>query len=289
MTHSYQVTFPIRHYECDQYGHVNHVNYLRFMQEAAILASADAGFDMARHERMGRYWLIRDSDIEYLSPLVYGDSVTIRTWVNIFRRVRCQREYRFFNQHSEQVARALTDWIFLEQETNRPAAIPDELVVAFLPDGQTPEAAQREGFPQAPDPPAGVFSRTRRVQWQDIDTAGHVNNAVYLAYLQDIGVEICNAYGWPIERMSADGFGIIARRARIQYRQPALLGDTLEIETWVSDARRSTAQRHYTIRRLGETEPLVRARILWVWVDLSSQRPIRIPQDFLTDFRPNFI
>jgi len=38
--------FRVRHYECDAYGHVNHANYLRYMQEAALDASAAAGYDI---------------------------------------------------------------------------------------------------------------------------------------------------------------------------------------------------------------------------------------------------
>ncbi len=38
--------FRVRSYECDGYGHVNHANYLRYMQEAAFDASAAAGYDL---------------------------------------------------------------------------------------------------------------------------------------------------------------------------------------------------------------------------------------------------
>jgi acyl-CoA thioester hydrolase len=68
-------TFRVRHYECDAYGHLNYANYLRYMQEAAFDATAAAGYDLARYEAMGRRWLVRETDIEYLRPLRYGDSV----------------------------------------------------------------------------------------------------------------------------------------------------------------------------------------------------------------------
>jgi acyl-CoA thioester hydrolase len=81
-------TFRIRYYECDAYGHVNQAQYLRYMQEAAFDASAAAGYDTARYEEMGRTWLIRETEIEYLRPLRYGDSVRVTTWVDDFRRIR---------------------------------------------------------------------------------------------------------------------------------------------------------------------------------------------------------
>ena len=72
---THERTFRIRHYECDSYGHVNHANYVRYMQEAAFDASAAAGYDVARYEKMNRAWLVRETDITYLLPLVHGDSV----------------------------------------------------------------------------------------------------------------------------------------------------------------------------------------------------------------------
>jgi YbgC/YbaW family acyl-CoA thioester hydrolase len=83
------------------------------------------------------------------------------------------------------------------------------------------------------------------------------------------------------------GFGILARRFRIEYRQAALLGDDLEIATWISEVKRASVVRHYTIRRIADGELIARAHLLSVWVDLDSGRPIRIPDGFLNDFSSN--
>ena len=40
-----------------------------------------------------RQWLVRETDITYLRPLVYGDTVIVKTWVGDFRRVRSRRDY----------------------------------------------------------------------------------------------------------------------------------------------------------------------------------------------------
>ena len=77
----YERTFRVRYDECAAYGHVNHANYLRYMQEAAFDASADVGYDFAAYDAMNRYWLVRDTDITFLRPLVYDDTVIVKTWV----------------------------------------------------------------------------------------------------------------------------------------------------------------------------------------------------------------
>ncbi len=119
--------------------------------------------------------------------------------------------------------------------------MPIEMQIAFLPKGMPKEIAPRERFPAQPPPPPNVFSIRRQVEWRDIDTMWHVNNAIYLAYIEDVGTHVCEAHGWPMQRMTQEGFGIVARRHRIEYRQPANLGDELEIATWYSDAQRTTA------------------------------------------------
>ena len=50
MQHIHERTFRVRYYECDAYGHVNHANYLRYMQETAFDASAAVGYEIARYE-----------------------------------------------------------------------------------------------------------------------------------------------------------------------------------------------------------------------------------------------
>jgi acyl-CoA thioester hydrolase len=281
-------TFRVRHYECDPYGHVRYVSYLNYMQEAAFDASAAAGYDLARYAAMGRHWLVRETDVEYLHPLRYGDSVEVKTWVADFRRIRSRRAYELrLAGAGELVVRASTDWVFLNSSTGRPTAIPLEMIRAFFPEGPPEEAPPRPRFPAAPPPPPGAFRMRQRVEWRDIDTAQHVNNAVYLAYLEDCGVQAATVHGWPQARMQAEGFAIVARRHRIEYRQPAVLGDGLELATWISDVERDTAIRHYSVTRVSDGTLLARAQMLWGTVSASTGRPIHLPPEFVDDLAPN--
>ena len=78
------------------------------------------------------------------------------------------------------------------------------------------------------------------------------------------------------------------RRHDIEYGEPVGLDDELVISTWVSDPRRSMATRHYLLTRVSDGARVARFNSLYVWVGLDTNRPIRIPLDFLEDFRPNF-
>lgn len=282
--------YRVRHYECDALGHLNNANYLRYMQEAAFDASAAAGYDLDRYDEMGTIWLVRETDIDYLRPLRYDDRVRVTTWVEDFRRIRSRRAYEFTDETTgEQVARASTDWVYLDQKTERPRPIPPEMMAAFYPEGVPDEAPPRQRFPDAPSAPPGVFTMRRRVEWRDIDPMNHVNNATYLSYVEDCGVQVSEAHGWPMPRMFAEGFGLVARRHRIEYRIPALLGDELELSTWVSGVRSASATRHYTITRPADDLLLARVLTVWVWVDIKTGQPIRIPAHFIADFAPNIV
>ena len=288
-------TFQVRYYECDSYGRLNHTNYLRYMQEAAFDASAAAGYDLARYAAMGRHWLIRETDIEFLRPLRYGDAVQVKTWVADFQRVRSLRLYDFRMAGSDElVARAQTDWAFLESASpagrdasGRPAPIPPEMIAAFFPDGPPQAASPRSRFAAPPRPPAGAFRLRRRVEWRDIDAAQHVNNAVYLAFMEDCGLRATAACGWPLARIQAQGVAILAGGHQIEYRQPALLDDELELTTWLSGVKEASALRHYTITRAGDGALLARAHTRWGCIDLETGQPMPIPAPLLADLAPN--
>jgi acyl-CoA thioester hydrolase len=286
MPPTYVRTFRVRYYECDTFGRVNHTNYLRYMQEAAFDASAAVGYDLARYEAINRFWLVRETEVEIVRSLRYGDSVQVKTWVADFRRVRSRRMYELRLTGSEElVAQAYTDWAFLDSTTGRPVPIPPKMVAAFFPEG--PPEMMRPRFPSPPPPPPGVFRLRRWVEWGDIDSARHVNNAVYLAYMEECAMRAATAHNWPLPRMQAEGFAILARGHHIEYRQPALLGDELELVTWLSDVERTSAVRHYSVIRVSDGALLARARSLLVWTDVEMEQPVSIPPAFLRDLAPN--
>jgi acyl-CoA thioesterase FadM len=89
--------------------------------------------------------------------------------------------------------------------------------------------------------------------------------------------------------MEEEGFGIIARRYRLEYIEPAVMGDVLAVSTWVSDVKRASAIRHNTVRRLQDNTLLARAHVLWAWLNLKNGRLTRIPPHFIKDFAPNIV
>ncbi|MCP4165320.1 MAG: acyl-CoA thioesterase [Chloroflexi bacterium] len=66
-----------------------------------------------------------------------------------------------------------------------------------------------------------THEREFRIRHYECDACGHVNNAVYLAYLEEASFAVAEAFGWPLRRMMDAGFAIVARHYHIEYKQPA--------------------------------------------------------------------
>lgn len=282
--------YRVRFYECDAIGHLNNTVYVQYMHDAANQASKAIGLDRDDYLMMNRSWLVRETKIEYMAPLLYGDTVNVTTWVADMHRVRSLRLYNFNKANKGQlVARGETDWVFIDTTTGNPARIPAEIEKVYLSDQIVPQRLMRRRFPPTPMEATEVFRMRRTVEWRDLDPWGHVNNAVYLSYIEDCGMKVAQAYEWPWKRISANNFAILARSHHIEYRQPAFLDDILEISTWVSNVRRSTGTRHYVIRNAVDQALVATCHSVYVWVDIHSMKPIRIPDQFLTAFQNNVV
>ncbi len=137
-------------------GHVNNTEHVRWMQEAAIAHSTALGWPMERYREIGRTWIVRRHEIEYLAPAFAGDDLLAQTWVDSFRQVRSIRKYRILRPRDGAiVAVAQTLWVFVDTSTGRPSPIPAELIADFPlspgPPTAHPEAADRR-HPEANRP-----------------------------------------------------------------------------------------------------------------------------------------
>jgi acyl-CoA thioester hydrolase len=281
MAHTYIHRLDVRYDECDVYGHLNNAVYLRYMQEAAFRASADAGLDAQAYEKMGHLWLIRSHDIEYLEPVRAGETIEVKTWNLGFRRTLMRRAYEMRNPETDTlVARAHTDWVFLDRTSLQPRTIPPDVVAAYLDPEGASRPLDKPAFPAPPPPPEGVFLVQKRVEWRDLDAMQHLNNAVYPSYAEDAAMRLADHYGWSFKAWLDEDLAVVTRRHRIQYRQPATFEDTLEIATWLYNLRRTSATRYYTFRRLVDGELLAQMATLWALVNIHTGKLARLPEDF---------
>jgi acyl-CoA thioester hydrolase len=148
-----------------------------------------------------------------------------------------------------------------------------------------------ESFPAACFPVATAIRRVckrLKVAWRDLDPVQHVNNAIYLVYAEECGMQVIAAHRWPLTRMLKEGFAILLRRNQVQYLHPAVLGDELSISTWASDVKRSTATRYYTIRR-GRWTGAGQRTCPWGVGRFIHRKADAHPARLREDFAPNIV
>jgi acyl-CoA thioester hydrolase len=119
------------------------------------------------------------------------------------------------------------------------------------------------------------------VQPADIDGQNHVNNTVYLRWVQDVAT----AHWKSLASVDArEAIGWVVLRHEIDYKMPGNLGDEILLRTWVGGASRLKFERFTEIRRKNDNKLLAQARTVWVPIDLQTGKPTRVSADVRARF-----
>jgi len=128
---AYEYEFDVPPEAIDENDHVNNVEYVRWMQEAAVRHFDSVG-GIALMEQAGATWVVRSHHVEYLRPALRGERIRVRTWVKDFRRVMSTRTYEFVRAGDDtMLAKGETEWVLVDVKSGRPKSIPPELQALF--------------------------------------------------------------------------------------------------------------------------------------------------------------
>jgi acyl-CoA thioester hydrolase len=132
-------------------------------------------------------------------------------------------------------------------------------------------------------PPADPLEFTMGwpVRGYELDSRGHVNNAVYLSWAEEIATAHAEAAGYGREWSERRGGGWVIRRTEINYHRPAVYGDAVELTVRVELVRGVRGVRRTSIRRAGNGELFAEVLTEWVWVRLSDGRPTSVPRELV--------
>lgn len=119
------------------------------------------------------------------------------------------------------------------------------------------------------------------VRGYELDSRGHVNNAVYLSWAEEVATAHAEAAGYGREWSAHHGGGWVIRRTEITYHQPALYGDAVEVTVRVELVKGARGVRRTTIRRISDATLLADLLTEWVWVRLSDGRPTAVPRELV--------
>jgi acyl-CoA thioester hydrolase len=122
-----------------------------------------------------------------------------------------------------------------------------------------------------------IFTYSFTIPEKAADENGHVNNVMYVQWMQDVAVRHYAHVGG-VAPMQASGATWVVREHKIEYLRPAFPGEMIAAQTWVVNIRRARSLRKYRFIRQADGELLVRGETEWVLVNIETGRPLRIPE-----------
>ena len=217
----YVAGYRVRFDEAGPDGRMRTSALLRYAQDVAWRHSEFLGFDRPWYAERGLAWVVRAVDLEVLAPIPMGHTLRVSTAVIGHRRIWARRRGECRLADGAVAAVVTTDWVLLDAR-GRIVRIPSEFGVVFS-NPELPGDIARVG-PLAP--PADASSLEIRVRPHDLDPMDHVNNAVYLDWLEEALVA------------AGDGEAIAARprTIRLEYLASAAPGDEVFVRTWTDDS-----------------------------------------------------
>ncbi len=131
---------------------------------------------------------------------------------------------------------------------------------------------------------ASVYNHLIVVKPTDIDEMNHVNNVVYVQWVQDAAAAHWNKDASEDVKLK---FNWVVMRHEIDYRSPALPGDELIAKTWVDNYDGAKSTRMVRIIREKDEKILAEARTTWCLLNASNNRPVRAGDEIKNVFKPS--
>lgn len=122
---------------------------------------------------------------------------------------------------------------------------------------------------------SAFFELNINIQPQDIDQLGHVNNVVYLRWIQDVAEAHWNTLTTQDQKKE---LAWVVIRHEINYHKPAFPGDQVLARTWVGNTEGFRSVRHVELFN-AKNQMLASALTTWCLIDPKSGRPKKITDE----------
>jgi acyl-CoA thioester hydrolase len=130
---------------------------------------------------------------------------------------------------------------------------------------------------------AAVFEQHINVTEQDLDDLEHVNNVVYLHWIQDVSKAHWMLLSTPDIR---ERYAWVVLRHEIDYHRSAKMNEQITLRTWVGETSGFRSVRHVEILN-NMLENIVTAQTIWCLIEAKSFKPARINKEILACLLPD--
>lgn len=178
-----QETVSIRFGNVDRSDRLTLGAVFGFFQETAISHAADLGVGRDALSEAGQAWILSRISVFMENRPRYGDTVTVESWPRGWEKLFALRDYDMRDASGRPVIRGRSGWLILDLERRRPIRVQQVMEKLPLNEGidamaaSSPSLGARENL---------VKIGERRAGYSDIDYYGHVNNARYIQWIQDM-------------------------------------------------------------------------------------------------------
>jgi acyl-CoA thioester hydrolase len=128
------------------------------------------------------------------------------------------------------------------------------------------------------------FTARIPVRQYELDILGHVNNAVYLNWVEQVAVEHVEALGFGRDWSRERGGAWVVREHHVTYHRPVEYGDVVLVTTIPQELSGIRGIRRTEIHRESDGELTTEVVTTWIWVKASDGRPTRVPADLMERF-----
>jgi acyl-CoA thioester hydrolase len=282
MARKFAYRFRVRYDELDSFGHLNNAVSVKFMQEAAIQASADAGYALSWYEAQGVAWVIRRLQIRYCLQVRYGDELEVATWISRCGRSGCDREYTITRvANGARVARGRAAWVYIDSKRGRPLRLPQEIKLALEPTREQEDLGIRRYKARTVE---GCYRyRSRRdVHSYELDPLGRVQHTVFFNWIEQAYYNAIRLAGHPLEELRSGNWMVFQGGHDIEFFGAARDHDEIEIVSWICEVGRVRGAWIHELYAVRKQTLLARDYSLGIFVNANGQ-PAPAPQPLIDD------
>ena len=133
---------------------------------------------------------------------------------------------------------------------------------------------------------SSVFDLKIKVKPEHIDVLGHVNNVVYVQWMQDVASAHIEELGVGLEQYLELKHAMVAVEHHVQYRKSALLDDEIILRTWLYDINALYSFRQYAFFNAKDNNLLFMGNTKWACIEIATGRPKRMSPTFIQAYQP---
>lgn len=220
----------------DRHYRLRPAAFFDLAQNMAVLGSIQLGFGEEQLGPLGIAWVLARMEVQFIKDIRQHEKIEMQTWHKGMKGPFFVRDYKFIGEDGNTSAVSSSSWILMDIASRR-AVRPDSFPGCVSTEAQCAEDAI-EHIPGKVVPPRGetmVKVGEKRVDYSDVDTNQHANNAKYIVWAMD-----CLPDSLTSSRKVLD--------VSINFNKEARPGETVELYHIVS------GDSHFVEGRIGDSQ-----------------------------------